>query len=117
LIDFLAPQYSGIARGRRLEKLDWPVCALLRPEFPDRLTIGPSTSPARRDSSLLARIVDHGGIARRRRDQRLDVDESHRSEARCIGAEKIAANHREMDGGNKIVGADRHRGLGAEQDG
>jgi hypothetical protein len=49
LIDFLALQYSGIARGHRLEKLEWPVYALLRPEFPDRLTIGPIdlTGPAR----------------------------------------------------------------------
>ena len=49
LIDFLSPQYSGIARGQRLEKLEWPVYALLRPEFPDRLTIGPIdlTGPAR----------------------------------------------------------------------
>ena len=49
LIDFLAPQYDGITRGRRLEKLEWPVYALLRPEFPDRLTIGPIdlTGPAR----------------------------------------------------------------------
>jgi hypothetical protein len=49
LIDFLAPQYDGIARGRRLKKLEWPVYALLRPEFPDRLTIGPIdlTGPAR----------------------------------------------------------------------
>jgi hypothetical protein len=49
LIDFLAPQYDGIARGCRLENLEWPVYALLRPEFPDRLTIGPIdlTGPAR----------------------------------------------------------------------
>jgi hypothetical protein len=49
LIDFLAPQYDGIVRGRRLESLQWPVFALLRPEFPDRLTIGPidMTGPAR----------------------------------------------------------------------
>jgi hypothetical protein len=49
LIDFLAVQYNGIARGNRLEKLEWPVYALLRPEFPDRLTIGPIdlTGPAR----------------------------------------------------------------------
>ena len=36
LIDFLAEQYDGIAHGRRLEQLEWPVYALLRPEFPDR---------------------------------------------------------------------------------
>jgi hypothetical protein len=49
LIDFLAPQYDPIAFGRRLESLEWPVYALLRPEFPDRLTIGPIdlTGPAR----------------------------------------------------------------------
>jgi hypothetical protein len=49
LIDFLAPQYNPIGSGRRLEKLEWPVYALLRPEFPDRLTIGPIdlTGPAR----------------------------------------------------------------------
>ena len=49
LIDFLAPQYDAVARGRPLEKLEWPVYALLRPEFPDRLTIGAIdlTGPAR----------------------------------------------------------------------
>jgi hypothetical protein len=49
LIDFLAPQYNGIASGCRLEIVEWPVYALLRPEFPDRLTIGPIdlTGPAR----------------------------------------------------------------------
>ena len=49
LITFLAPQYDAIAHGRRLEKLEWPVYALLRPEFPDRLTVGPIdlTGPAR----------------------------------------------------------------------
>jgi hypothetical protein len=49
LIDFLAQQYDGITRGRRLERLEWPVYALLRPEFPDRLSIGPIdlTGPAR----------------------------------------------------------------------
>ena len=49
LIDFLASQYDAIAEGRPLETLEWPVYALLRPEFPDRLTIGPIdlTGPAR----------------------------------------------------------------------
>ena len=49
LIDFLARQYDSIAHGRRLETLEWPVYALLRPEFPDRLTIRPIdlTGPAR----------------------------------------------------------------------
>lgn len=49
LIDFLAPQYDAVANGRPLVKLEWPVYALLRPEFPDRLTIGPIdlTGPAR----------------------------------------------------------------------
>lgn len=49
LIDYLAPQYDRITRGKRLEELKWPVYALLRPEFPDRLTIGPIdlTGPAR----------------------------------------------------------------------
>jgi len=49
LIDFLAPQYDAIAHGRPLESLEWPVYALLRPEFPDRLTIAPIdlTGPAR----------------------------------------------------------------------
>lgn len=49
LIDFLAAQYDPIVRGRSLEKLEWPVYSLLRPEFPDRLTIGPIdlTGPAR----------------------------------------------------------------------
>jgi hypothetical protein len=49
LIDFMARQYDGVAQGRRLERLEWPVYALLRPEFPDRLTIGPIdlTGPAR----------------------------------------------------------------------
>ena len=45
----MARQYDGVAQGRRLERLEWPVYALLRPEFPDRLTIGPIdlTGPAR----------------------------------------------------------------------
>ncbi|MBV9287904.1 MAG: hypothetical protein JO288_08780 [Hyphomicrobiales bacterium] len=49
LIDFVAPQYDPIASGRRLDKLEWPVYALLRPEFPNRLTLGPIdlTGPAR----------------------------------------------------------------------
>ena len=49
LIDFLAPQYDPIAAGQRVEQMEWPVFALLRPEFPDRLTIGPIdlTGPAR----------------------------------------------------------------------
>ena len=49
LIDFLAPSYDQIARGRPLNELEWPVYALLRPEFPDRLTVGPIdlTGPAR----------------------------------------------------------------------
>jgi hypothetical protein len=49
LIDFLAPQYDAVAQGRPLERLEWPVYALLRPEFPDRMTIGPIdlTGPAR----------------------------------------------------------------------
>lgn len=49
LIDFLAPQYDAVARGRRLDRFEWPVYALLRPEFPDRMTIGPIdlTGPAR----------------------------------------------------------------------
>lgn len=49
LIDFLAPQYDAVTRGRSLERLEWPVYALLRPEFPDRMTIGPIdlTGPAR----------------------------------------------------------------------
>jgi len=49
LIDFLALQYDGIARGGQLKQLEWPVYALLQPEFPDRLTIGPIdlTGPAR----------------------------------------------------------------------
>ena len=49
LIDFLAPQYDAVAEGRPLETLEWPVYALLRPEFPDRLSVGPIdlTGPAR----------------------------------------------------------------------
>jgi hypothetical protein len=49
LIDFLAPQYDAVAHGRPLERLEWPVYALLRPEFPDWMTIGPIdlTGPAR----------------------------------------------------------------------
>ena len=49
LIDFLAPSYDQIARGRPLNELEWPDYALLRPEFPDRLTVGPIdlTGPAR----------------------------------------------------------------------
>ena len=36
LIDFLAPQYDGITRAaaERLENLEWPVYALLRPRIP-----------------------------------------------------------------------------------
>ena len=49
LIDFLAPQYDAVARGQPLERLEWPVYALLRPEFPEQMTIGPIelTGPAR----------------------------------------------------------------------
>ncbi len=49
LIDFLAHQYDVVADGQRLAKLEWPVYSLLRPEFPDRMTIGPIdlTGPAR----------------------------------------------------------------------
>ena len=49
LIDCLGPHYAPIARGRRLESLEWPPFALLRPDFPDRLTIGSIdlTGPAR----------------------------------------------------------------------
>lgn len=49
LLDFLAPYYSPIAEGRKLESLEWPPFALLRPDFPDRLTVGPIdlTGPAR----------------------------------------------------------------------
>ncbi len=49
LIDFLAPQYDMVAHGQALERLEWPVYALLRPEFPDRMTIGAIdlTGPAR----------------------------------------------------------------------
>jgi hypothetical protein len=49
LIDFLAPQYDAVVEGRPLETLEWPVYALVRPEFPDRLTVGPIdlTGPAR----------------------------------------------------------------------
>jgi hypothetical protein len=49
LLDLLAPHYGPIARGRRLERLEWPPFALLRPDFPDRLTVGPIdlTGPAR----------------------------------------------------------------------
>jgi hypothetical protein len=49
LLDLLAPQYQPIVLGRKLEKLEWPPFALLRPDFPDRLTVGPIelTGPAR----------------------------------------------------------------------
>jgi hypothetical protein len=49
LIDALAPQYDPIARGEPLENLEWPPFALLRPDFPDRLTVGSIdlTGPAR----------------------------------------------------------------------
>ncbi len=49
LIDLLAPHYGSIVRGRRLDVLEWPPFALLRPDFPDRLTVGPIdlTGPAR----------------------------------------------------------------------
>lgn len=49
LIDSLAPQYDAIFERRPLERLEWPVYALLRPDYPSRLTIGPIdlTGPAR----------------------------------------------------------------------
>lgn len=49
LIDLLAPQYDPILRGWPLERLEWPPFALLRPDFPDRLTVGAIdlTGPAR----------------------------------------------------------------------
>ncbi len=49
LIGFLAREYDGIVHGQRLTKLQWPVYALLQPDFPDRLTVGPIdlTGPAR----------------------------------------------------------------------
>ena len=49
LIDFLGEQYAGIASGRRLETVEWPPFSLLRPDYPDRLTVGPIdlTGPAR----------------------------------------------------------------------
>lgn len=49
LIDLLASHYELIAQGRRLERLEWPPFALLRPDFPDRLTVGSIdlTGPAR----------------------------------------------------------------------
>ncbi|RBP08689.1 hypothetical protein DFR50_12476 [Roseiarcus fermentans] len=49
LLDVLAGSYAPIAQGRSLEALEWPPFALLRPDFPDRLTVGPIdlTGPAR----------------------------------------------------------------------
>ena len=49
LLDFLAPFYDVIFHRRRLEALEWPPFALLRPDLPDRLTVGPIdlTGPAR----------------------------------------------------------------------
>lgn len=49
LIAFAAGQYDRIVDGRPLRQLEWPTYALLRPEFPDRLTIGSIdlTGPAR----------------------------------------------------------------------
>ncbi len=49
LLEFLAPHYDVLFHGNPLNKLDWPPFALLRPEFPDRLTVGPIdlTGPAR----------------------------------------------------------------------
>jgi hypothetical protein len=49
LIDFAAGQYDRIVEGQPLCELEWPTYALLRPEFPDRLTIGSIdlTGPAR----------------------------------------------------------------------
>ncbi len=46
---FSRPNYEPIARGQRLEKVEWPPFALMRPDFPDRLTVGPIdlTGPAR----------------------------------------------------------------------
>ncbi len=49
LIDFAADQYNQIIDGQPLRQLEWPTYALLRPEFPDRLTLGSIdlTGPAR----------------------------------------------------------------------
>ncbi len=49
LIDLLAQQYGPIVAGERLERLEWPPFSLLRPDFPDRLTVGSIdlTGPAR----------------------------------------------------------------------
>ena len=49
LIDFLALHYDRIVAGQALTTLEWPTFALLRPEFPDRLTVGAIdlTGPAR----------------------------------------------------------------------
>ncbi len=49
LIDFLAAQYDCVAKGRGLERLEWPVFSLLQPSYPDQMTIGPIdlTGPAR----------------------------------------------------------------------
>ncbi len=49
LLDSLAGQYNGIAAGHKIESLEWPPFALLRPDYPDRLTVGAIdlTGPAR----------------------------------------------------------------------
>jgi hypothetical protein len=49
LLDALASDYDVIFQRQRLEKLEWPTFALLRPDFPDCLTVGPIdlTGPAR----------------------------------------------------------------------
>jgi hypothetical protein len=49
LLTFIAPQYDVIRSGRGLQSIEWPPYSLLRPEYPDRLTLGPAnlTGPAR----------------------------------------------------------------------
>ena len=49
LLEFLAPYYDVLFQGKPLDALEWPPFALLRPDFPDRLTVGPIdlTGPAR----------------------------------------------------------------------
>lgn len=49
LLNFIAPQYDVIRNGRGLQAIEWPPYSLMRPEYPDRLTLGPVnlTGPAR----------------------------------------------------------------------
>jgi hypothetical protein len=41
LIELLGKEYNQVLRGNPIETVKWPPYALLQPDFPDRLTVGP----------------------------------------------------------------------------